>query len=315
MGFFDPAQGGNPILFQHLFWFYSHPAVYIFVLPGLGVISELLPVFVRKPLFGYRWVALSSLGIALVGFLVWAHHMFAAGMEEYLRVPFMYSTLLVAVPTGVKFFSWVATIWQGRMRFQTPMLFRARRDRHLPARRDHRPDRRNGFHRPARHRHLLRRRSFPRDHVRRVYLPLLCRPLLLVPQDHRAQDERDAGQMAVLAALHRLSWSCRWARCASACWACAAASPITTRPWASRLPNLIITMAGFVVAISVLILFINLFRSARYGRSRHRQRVGVALARMANPLAHPSAQLRRRRWWSLAIRMITVWKMTGYVQL
>ena len=123
MPFFDPAKGGNPILFQHLFWFYSHPAVYIFILPGLGVISELLPVFVRKPLFGYRWIAMSSMGIALVGFLVWGHHMFAAGIEEYLRVPFMYSTLLVAVPTGVKFFSWVATIWQGKIRFPTPMLF------------------------------------------------------------------------------------------------------------------------------------------------------------------------------------------------
>ncbi len=123
MSFFDPAGGGNPILFQHLFWFYSHPAVYIFVLPGLGVISELLPVFVRKPLFGYKWVAMSSFGIALVGFLVWGHHMFTSGMEEYLRVPFMYSTLLVAVPTGIKFFSWTATIWMGRARFQTPMLF------------------------------------------------------------------------------------------------------------------------------------------------------------------------------------------------
>uniref|UniRef100_A0A7C4Q246 Cytochrome C oxidase subunit I n=1 Tax=Bellilinea caldifistulae TaxID=360411 RepID=A0A7C4Q246_9CHLR len=123
MGFFDGTKGGNPILFQHLFWFYSHPAVYIFVLPGLGIISELLPVFVRKPLFGYKWVAMSSLGIALVGFLVWAHHMFTSGMEEYLRVPFMYSTLLVAVPTGIKFFSWVATIWMGRIRFATPMLF------------------------------------------------------------------------------------------------------------------------------------------------------------------------------------------------
>jgi len=123
MGFFDPAKGGNPVLFQHLFWFYSHPAVYVFVLPGLGVISELLPVFVRKPLFGYRWVAMSSLGIALVGFLVWAHHMFASGMNEYLRVPFMYSTLLVAVPTGVKFFSWVATLWGGKITTPTPMLF------------------------------------------------------------------------------------------------------------------------------------------------------------------------------------------------
>ena len=123
MGYFDPNKGGNVLLFQHLFWFYSHPAVYVFVLTGLGVISELLPVFARKPLYGYRWVAMSSMGIAVVGFFVWAHHMFAAGMESYLRVPFMYSTLLVAVPTGVKFFSWVATIWGGKMTFPTPMLF------------------------------------------------------------------------------------------------------------------------------------------------------------------------------------------------
>jgi cytochrome c oxidase subunit I len=123
MGFFNPAEGGNPVLFQHLFWFYSHPAVYVFILTGLGVISELLPVYARKPLFGYRWVALSSFAIAIVGFLVWAHHMFTSGMEAYLRVPFMYSTLLVAVPTGIKFFSWVATIWEGKLSFETPMLF------------------------------------------------------------------------------------------------------------------------------------------------------------------------------------------------
>jgi len=125
MPFFDAAKGGNPILFQHLFWFYSHPVVYVFILPGLGIISELLPVFLRKPLFGYKWIAMSSLAIALVGFLVWAHHMFASGMNEYLRVPFMYSTLLVAVPTGVKFFSWVATIWQAKIPrdMPTPLLF------------------------------------------------------------------------------------------------------------------------------------------------------------------------------------------------
>lgn len=123
MGFFDPGKGGNPILFQHLFWFYSHPAVYVFVLPGLGVISELLPVFVRKPLYGYRFIAMSSIGIAMIGFLVWAHHMFASGMNQYLQVPFMYSTLLVAVPTGVKFFSWIATLWKGKIDMPTPMLF------------------------------------------------------------------------------------------------------------------------------------------------------------------------------------------------
>jgi cytochrome c oxidase subunit 1 len=115
--------GGNPILFQHLFWFYSHPAVYVFALPGLGIISELLPAFARKPLFGYKWIAMSSMAIALVGFLVWAHHMFVSGMNNYLRVPFMISTLLVAVPTGVKFFSWLGTLWGGRIDLKTPMLF------------------------------------------------------------------------------------------------------------------------------------------------------------------------------------------------
>ena len=123
MNFFNANAGGDPILYQHLFWFYSHPAVYVFILPGLGIISELLPVFSRKPLFGYRAVAMSSLGIALIGFFVWAHHMFASGMSPYLRVPFMYATLLVAVPTGVKFFSWVATLWEGKLEFPTPMLF------------------------------------------------------------------------------------------------------------------------------------------------------------------------------------------------
>lgn len=133
MGFFDPilteaaqaigAPPGDPILFQHMFWFYSHPAVYVFILPGLGVVSELLPVFARKPLFGYKWIAMSSMAIALLGFLVWAHHMFTSGMDDVLRVPFMLATLLVAVPTGVKFFSWLATLWQGKLVFPTPMLF------------------------------------------------------------------------------------------------------------------------------------------------------------------------------------------------
>ena len=122
-GFFDPDKGGNVMLFQHLFWTYSHPAVYIFVLPGLGVISEILPVFSRKPLFGYRAVALSSMGIAVGGTMVWGHHMFAAGIEEFLRIPFMFTTMLVAVPTGVKIFSWLATMWLGKIRLDTPMLF------------------------------------------------------------------------------------------------------------------------------------------------------------------------------------------------
>ncbi len=128
MGFFDPSApagipGGDPLLYQHLFWFYSHPVVYVFVLPGLGIISELLPVFSRKPLFGYKAIALASLGIAFVGFLVWAHHMFTSGMGDTLQRVFMVSTMLVAVPTGVKFFSWIGTVWGGKLVFPTPMLF------------------------------------------------------------------------------------------------------------------------------------------------------------------------------------------------
>ncbi|RMF90285.1 MAG: cytochrome C oxidase subunit I, partial [Nitrospinota bacterium] len=123
MGFFDPAKGGDVVLFQHIFWFYSHPAVYIFVLPGLGVISELLPVFCRKPLFGYRAIALSSMGIAVMGFLVWAHHMFTVGLGTVLSIGFMFTTMLVAVPTGIKFFNWLATMWGGKLSFETPMLF------------------------------------------------------------------------------------------------------------------------------------------------------------------------------------------------
>ncbi len=125
MGFFDPTTmpPGDPVLYQHLFWFYSHPAVYVWVVPGFGIISEILPVFARKPLYGYKWVAMSSLGIALVGFIVWAHHMFTSGMSEGLRIPFMVATMFVGVPTGVKFFSWLGTIWGGKMIFPTPMLF------------------------------------------------------------------------------------------------------------------------------------------------------------------------------------------------
>ena len=121
--FFDPAYGGYPIGYQHIFWFYSHPAVYIMILPGFGIISEILSVMSRKPIFGYRLMAMSLMGILVLGFSVWAHHMFVAGMAAWLRVPMMVSTMLIAVPTGIKVFSWLATIWEGKIRFTTPMLF------------------------------------------------------------------------------------------------------------------------------------------------------------------------------------------------
>ncbi len=121
--FFVPEMGGDVLAYQHVFWFYSHPAVYIMVLPGFGIISEILSVMSRKPIFGYRAIAFSSAGIALLGFSVWAHHMFASGMEDWLRVPMMISTMMIAIPTGIKIFSWLGTIWQGVLHMTTAMLF------------------------------------------------------------------------------------------------------------------------------------------------------------------------------------------------
>ena len=121
--FFNTATGGYPLGYQHIFWFYSHPAVYIMMLPGFGIMSEVISVFSRKPIFGYRLMALSLMAIVVLGFSVWAHHMFVSGMASWLRVPMMITTLLIAVPTGIKIFSWLATMWEGKLHFNTPMLF------------------------------------------------------------------------------------------------------------------------------------------------------------------------------------------------
>jgi cytochrome c oxidase subunit I len=121
--FFDPGEGGYALGYQHIFWFYSHPAVYIMMLPGFGIVSEVISVFARKPIFGYRLMALSLMAILILGFSVWAHHMFVSGMASWLRVPMMVTTMIIAVPTGIKVFSWLATLWEGRIRFKTPMLF------------------------------------------------------------------------------------------------------------------------------------------------------------------------------------------------
>jgi len=122
-GFFNPANGGNPVLFQHFFWFYSHPAVYVIILPIFGIFSEIFPVYSRKPLFGYKVVVISSMIIAGVSGLVWVHHMYASGTPPWMRMVFMLSTMCVSVPTGIKVFAWVATIWGGKIRLNTPMLF------------------------------------------------------------------------------------------------------------------------------------------------------------------------------------------------
>ena len=121
--FFIPDEGGSALLWQHVFWFFGHPEVYIMILPAMGIISEVLPVFSRKPIFGYKAIAFSTIGIAFVSMLVWAHHMFATGLPWGLNAFFMISSMAVAVPTGVKVFNWVATTWRGNLIFDTPMLY------------------------------------------------------------------------------------------------------------------------------------------------------------------------------------------------
>ncbi len=123
IGIFNPALGGDPLLFQHLFWFYSHPAVYIMVLPAMGVTTELIATFSRKSLFGYHFVAAASLGIAVIGFLVWGHHMFVAGQSIYAAMVFSILSYLVAIPSAVKVFNWTATLYKGSVSYQTPMLY------------------------------------------------------------------------------------------------------------------------------------------------------------------------------------------------
>ncbi len=123
VGIFDPRLGGDPILFQHLFWFYSHPAVYIMVLPAMGVVSEIVATFSRRRIFGYKFIVAASLGIAFIGFLVWAHHMYVSGMSIYAAMIFSFLTFLVAIPSAIKVFNWTATLYKGSISFQTPMLY------------------------------------------------------------------------------------------------------------------------------------------------------------------------------------------------
>jgi cytochrome c oxidase subunit 1 len=123
LGIFMPEYGGDPVLFQHFFWFYSHPAVYIMILPAMGIVSEVVSVFSRKPIFGYRFIAMSSIAIAVIGFFVWGHHMFVSGQSRWSNVIFSFLTLLVAIPSAIKTFNWLATMYKGAIVLRTPMIY------------------------------------------------------------------------------------------------------------------------------------------------------------------------------------------------
>ena len=192
LGIFDPALGGDPMLFQHLFWFYSHPAVYIMILPAMGVVSEMITCFSRKRIFGYTFIAASSMAIAVLGFLVWGHHMFVSGQSVYAGLIFSLLSFLVAVPSAIKVFNWTATLYHGSISLEAPMLYAL------------------GFiglftiggltglflatlaDRRARARHLLRRRALPLHHGRRRGDGLPRRDPLLVAEDDRTHVPRGA---------------------------------------------------------------------------------------------------------------------------
>ncbi len=195
LGIFDPALGGDPVLFQHLFWFYSHPAVYIMILPAMGVISEIVQAFSRKNIFGYSFVAFSSLAIAIIGFLVWGHHIFVAGQSVYAGMVFSILSFVVAIPSAIKVFNWTATIYKGSvtLRFADAVCVRLHRPLH-----DRRPDGSlpggDGPRHP-RARHVLRRRALPLHHGRRRHHGLPRRPALLVAEDQRPDLPGGVGQV------------------------------------------------------------------------------------------------------------------------
>ena len=203
VGVFDPRLGGDPLLFQHLFWFYSHPAVYIMVLPAMGVVSELIACFSRKRIFGYNFVVYASLGIAFLGFLVWGHHMFVSGQSVYAGMIFSLLSFFVAIPSAIKVFNWTATLYKGQISFDTPMLYAFGFIGLFTIGGMTGLDARLAGRRCSCHADLFRRRAFPLHHGRGRGHGLPRRHPLLVPENDRPSLP---GTARALVRTHHFSW-------------------------------------------------------------------------------------------------------------
>ena len=247
--FFDPAGGGDPMLWQHLFWFFGHPEVYIMVLPAFGIISEVLPVFARKPIFGYKAIAASTAAIAFLAMLVWAHHMFTTPMGTVVLAFFMLSSFAIAVPTGIKIFNWIATLWRGTIVIQDAALLRRRLPRHVRDRRHLRHDPRDLPGRLAAARHLLRGGPLPLRAVRRQRVRDLRRALLLVPEDERPDAVEGLGKISFWL-ISSASTSPSSSSTRSASTACRAGSTATADSATGAGCNLVSTVGSWILAAS-----------------------------------------------------------------